>query len=93
MLTERDNEALTILMEECAELIVMASKIKRFGVKDSMTPLGATTLARFVQEAADVTCMLDILQRGGVVTFTEQEFNAAIASKQAKLRKFSKHCG
>ena len=52
---------LTILQEECAEVILAISKIKRFGW-DSVHPDGGPdNKTRLEQELGDVEAMIDIL--------------------------------
>ena len=52
---------LTILQEECAEVILAISKIKRFGW-DSIHPDGGVdNRVRLEQELGDVEAMIDIL--------------------------------
>lgn len=52
---------LTILQEECAEVILAISKIKRFGW-DSIHPEGDTdNRTQLEQELGDVEAMIDIL--------------------------------
>ena len=48
------EEALDILQEECAEVIQVASKCKRFGTKSNRE--------RLTQEIGDLYCMIQIIQ-------------------------------
>ena len=66
MLTHNDSttELLTILQEECAEVIQMASKLKRFGQDHD-------TLERFAKELGDLQCMIDLCQEYDLVSFEE----------------------
>lgn len=64
-----NNEKLNldILQEECAEVILAISKIKRFGW-DSIHPEGGVdNRARLAQELGDVEAIVDILTMCGSV--------------------------
>ena len=77
---EKNLEILTILQEECGELIVAISKMKRFG-------LSPENLVRFNQEIADVLCMLDIAQQHGISSMDNIE--ELINNKREKLKVYS----
>jgi NTP pyrophosphatase (non-canonical NTP hydrolase) len=81
------QEILDILQEECGELIVSASKVRRFGIDNSYKD-GGTQREHLTQEAGDVLCMIDLLVSHGV--FTEQELHEAKCAKAEKLTKWSK---
>lgn len=74
------NEALTILMEECGELIQACSKIIRFGD-------GYDNVRNLVQEMGDVDCLVNILQSMDIVSYTDIE--EASQKKYAKLKVYS----
>lgn len=76
----RNEEILTILGEECAEVIVELSKVKRFGLLENNN--------RLFKEMADLQCMID-LTRGALINGTEFNFDMAILQKYDKLRRFS----
>ena len=81
------NEILDILQEECAEVIVAISKIRRFGIDNSYKD-GGTQREHLVQELGDVTLLIELLKSHNV--FTEQELHAAQVRKSQKLVKWSK---
>ncbi len=54
------DEILTILQEECAEVIQRASKLRRFGRFNSDT-YGNTNIFLLQQELGDVMAMIDLL--------------------------------
>ena len=58
-----DNEDLnlTILQEECAEVIKIVSKIKRFGWESTHPDGGPTNRDKLAQELGDVWAMVDTL--------------------------------
>lgn len=80
------NEILDILQEECGEVIVAISKIRRFGIDNSYKD-GGTQREHLVQELGDVTLLIDLLKAHNV--FTEQELHAAQVRKSQKLTKWS----
>lgn len=77
---EKSLEILTILQEECGELIVAISKIKRFGTSPE-------NLIRLNQEIADVLCMLDLAQQNGISSMDNLE--ELINNKREKLKVYS----
>ena len=81
----RREEILTILMEECAEVIVEASKIKRFG--ESSVYEGQTTLDRLEKELGDLYCLIDLLHGEDMISYTKLDEYAN--AKHEKLRKWS----
>lgn len=80
-MNSKQDEILTILAEECAEVIVAISKIRRFGLEQNMEALK--------QELADVRCMLDLVESFGVVSYQPQELPSMILAKQKKLERYS----
>jgi NTP pyrophosphatase (non-canonical NTP hydrolase) len=81
------QEILDILQEECGELIVSASKIRRFGLDNSYKD-GGTQRAHLTQEAGDVMLMIQLLVDHGV--FSQQELLEASQKKSEKLKIWSK---
>ena len=77
---EKNIELFTILQEECGELIVAISKIKRFGVSED-------NMERFEQEVADVICMLYLANEKGLINLDQLEDK--IKLKENKLKKYS----
>lgn len=86
-MNSKQQEILDILQEECAELIVAISKVKRFGIDNSYKE-GGTQRAHLTQEAGDVLRMLQLLTSHGIVSADEVE-NAS-ARKAEKLKIWSK---
>ena len=81
------QEILDILQEECGELVVSASKVRRFGLNNSYKD-GGTQREHLTQEAGDVALMIDLLIEQGV--FTQQQLNLAKQRKADKLKVWSK---
>ncbi len=81
------QEILDILQEECGELIVSASKVRRFGLDNSYKD-GGTQREHLLQEAGDVMLLIDLLIDNGV--FTREELAQASQKKKDKLKVWSK---
>jgi NTP pyrophosphatase (non-canonical NTP hydrolase) len=81
------QEILDILQEECGELVVSASKVRRFGLDNSYKD-GGTQRDHLTQEAGDVALMIDLLIEHGV--FTQGQLNLAKQRKADKLKVWSK---
>jgi NTP pyrophosphatase (non-canonical NTP hydrolase) len=65
--TDKENEALNIAQEECAEVIQAISKIRRFGL-ESIGPNGAfNNRDQLEAEMGDVIALFDILVTQGLV--------------------------
>ena len=77
----RNEEIMTILQEECAEVIVEVSKIKRFGLEGNTQKLK--------KELCDLQCMINLLEEFNVVTYRMGERFDLINEKREKLKKFS----
>ena len=75
-------ELLTILMEECAELTVEASKLIRFG-----SDVDVTLVHKMEVEAGDVMCMINLLADYGIVDLDVVAEHAA--AKRIKLKTWS----
>lgn len=82
------REVLTILQEECAEVIVDISKCFRFGPDQIMQGQELTNLQRLEKELGDVQAMLELLVdlKVGV---TQKGISEAKKSKFKKLKQWS----
>ena len=76
------KETLTILSEECAEVIQANSKLIRFG------PYDEKHVAELEQELADVMAIVIILEYYGYVKM--ENIKEGIIPKLTKLKKYSK---
>ena len=74
------TELLTVLQEECAEVIQEASKIKRFG----HLPYNLT---RFEKEIGDLWCMIELCHEYDLISYTAIEEYSQL--KREKLKKYS----
>ena len=84
MLSKRDNELLTMLAEECAEVIQAITKIQRHGY-ESYNPLAdvaVTNIQSLNREILDVSAIVLGLENAGVVEeFTKEDLEAVLARK------------
>ena len=81
------QEILDILQEECGELVVAVSKVRRFGLENSYKD-GGTQKEHLTQEAGDVILMIHLLVEHGVITM--EELQQASQRKAEKLKVWSK---
>lgn len=87
--TSQIEEALVILQEECAEVIVEASKIRRFGMDNTNINDvdGLTNRDKLEKEIGDVMAMVDILLDQGVIS--KMGLAISIEEKKNKLKQWS----
>ena len=79
---EKTKETLTVTFEECGEVIVVISKILRFGFDSRYPENGEPNLYKLETELGQVLCMIELLKKQGLIS----ETNLEIASK-AKYEK------
>ena len=77
------KEILTILQEECAEVIVEVSKCFRFGPDQMMAGMDVTNMERLQKEIGDLQAMIELLVDNKVGVTTQ-------GLKEAKKAKFQK---
>jgi len=82
----KTQEIMDILQEECGELIVALSKVRRFGL-DNTYKDSVTQREQLTQEAGDVILMIYLLVEQGV--FTTEDLQKAKKLKEDKLKKWS----
>lgn len=78
----RNDEIMTILQEECAEVIQAVSKVRRFGLNDNVGELK--------KELCDLICMIELMREFNVIPMSYEEQLDNIFQKRQKLKKFSK---
>ncbi len=83
----KQQEIMDILQEECGELIVAVSKVRRFGLFNTYKD-GGTQKEHLTQEAGDVMLMIQLLVDHGVID--ENELKEASERKATKLKVWSK---
>lgn len=81
------EEALGILQEECAEVIVEVSKILRFGIDSHHSLNGISHRKLLETELGDVLALVEILIEQGIVN--RDKLNTAIENKKLKLEQWS----
>jgi NTP pyrophosphatase (non-canonical NTP hydrolase) len=82
-MNDNTKEILTILQEECAEVIVEVSKCFRFGPDQMMEGLDVTNMQRLQKELGDLQAMIELLVDSKVGVTTP-------GLKEAKKAKFEK---
>ena len=81
------KEILTILQEECAEVIVEVSKCFRFGPDQMMEGVDVTNIQRLEKELGDLQAMIELLVDNNVGV----SMQGLKTAKKAKFEKL-KHC-
>lgn len=82
-----EKETLSILQEECAEVIQAISKIQRFGIDESHPVTKIKNREHLEEEIGDLQCMISILVELGIVN--EENLMKAESKKFDKLKKWS----
>ena len=82
------KEILTILQEECAEVIVEVSKCFRFGPDQMMEGMNITNMERLQKEIGDLQAMIELLV-DNKVGVTTQGLKEAKKAKFQKLKQWS----
>ncbi len=83
----KQQEIMDILQEECGELIVAISKIRRFGLFNNYKD-GGSQQEHLTQEIGDVMLMIQLLIEHHVIN--EEEVKRASQRKADKLKIWSK---
>jgi hypothetical protein len=86
-MNKQTQEALDILQEECAEVIVEVSKCRRFGLDSTHYRTGIAHREMLSAEIGDVLALVQILVDQGILD--EQELIDATVRKQDKLKQWS----
>jgi NTP pyrophosphatase (non-canonical NTP hydrolase) len=82
------REILTILQEECAEVIVEVSKCFRFGPDQMMQGVHVTNMQRLEKELGDLLAMVELITENNV-GITTNGLTVAKLQKFKKLKKWS----
>ena len=82
------KEILTILQEECAEVIVEVSKCFRFGPDQMMEGVEVTNIQRLEKELGDLQAMIELLVDNNVGV-SVQGLKTAKKAKFEKLKHWS----
>jgi NTP pyrophosphatase (non-canonical NTP hydrolase) len=83
-LTDHQDECLTILQEECAEVIQIASKIRRFGHLNIAAGYDRNNYELLEQEMGDILAMMDMVCAANI-GITNEGLAKAKANKMKKL--------
>lgn len=83
----KTQEALDILQEECAEVIVEVSKCRRFGIDSIHHKTNIIHKEMLEQEIGDVLALVNILVEQGLLD--QSKLDAAISNKIEKLKSWS----
>jgi len=83
----KTDEIMGILQEECAEVVVAVSKVRRFGLDKSYKE-GGSQRDHLTQEVGDVMLMIELLVEQGVLTV--DEIDRAKQRKAEKLKIWSR---
>ena len=85
------QECLTVLMEECGEVIQEICKILRFGLEEySHHDVTKTHLECLQQELGDLLAMIQML-RDSELGLTDEGLKAAYNAKLVKVKQWMKH--
>jgi hypothetical protein len=87
-MSNKTQETLDILQEECAEVIVEVSKCRRFGLDSVHYKTGIKHNRMLEIEIGDVLAMVDILLEQGVLD--QKRLDDAKQNKKLKLKQWSK---
>jgi NTP pyrophosphatase (non-canonical NTP hydrolase) len=87
-MSNKTQETLDILQEECAEVIVEVSKCRRFGLDSVHYKTGIKHNRMLEMEIGDVLAMVDILLEQGVLD--QKRLDDAKQNKKLKLKQWSK---
>jgi NTP pyrophosphatase (non-canonical NTP hydrolase) len=79
---DHQEECLNILQEECAEVIQIASKIKRFGIHNKKPGAELNNLQNLEMELGDVLAMIDLCREAGIGITDEGLKKAKLAKKE-----------
>lgn len=86
-INHQTEEILTVMAEECAEIIVEIMKIKRFGLNTKVPDTKLTNLDKLLKELGDFMAMYELLH--GQKLFKEEQIHEYKQQKFDKLKKFS----
>ena len=80
---------MSVLQEECAEVIQAVSKINRFGMYGEWQ--GVTNRESLITEIGDVLAIIKVLMHETDINITEDDLEVAIEAKLKKLEIFLPH--
>ena len=86
-LMTKQMEIMNLLQEECAEVIQMISKVRRFGLDELHFKLKQSNRASLTEEVGDMLALVDLLIETGVLS--EMALQDAKIAKIEKLKIWS----
>lgn len=89
MPTNWQDEILTHIIEEAAEVIQRATKMQRFGIDEVQKGQGLDNLERLSQEIGNLFYMITVAKQYGLVS--QEDMNIGVNEKARKLPIYSKH--
>ena len=81
------DEILSILQEECAEVIQAVSKVNRFGFSGLNPKDHRNNRQHLEEEIGDLICMIELLVENNLIN--QANIDSAAVNKRTKLRKWS----
>jgi len=84
-MNSRSKEIMSILQEECAEVIQAISKVNRFGIDEVFE--NRSNRERLEEEIGDVMCLMGLLIDDGIVD--EKRIESAARNKLDRLKRWS----
>lgn len=86
-MNQTEKEILSILQEECAEVIQAVSKCDRFGLDNYKPGKPKTNRQHLAEELGDLQAMIDLCKSHLIIT--EEDVIVASQNKLAKLQQWS----
>ena len=84
-----DQEILDILAEECAEVIHVISKIRRFGIDDKHPKTGIPNHVKLNLEVDDLDTMIEWAQERGILeAYDDVTWESTADAKRDKVRRY-----
>src|ERR1051325_4454611 len=85
-----DDYLLSHLAQECNEVAIRCTKAQMFGLDEIQPDQPLTNRERIAEELADVTAMVELMQRVGILPeFSERDIEARMSAKHRKAQDFS----
>ena len=86
-MNNKSQEIMSILQEECSEVIQAVSKINRFGIDNYKPGKPKTNREHLEEELGDLLAMIELLENDGLISRPNMEI--AKNAKFEKLKKWS----
>lgn len=86
-MNSQHDEILTILQEECAEVIQDVCKCKRFGIDNTYSKGTGSQRENLTKEIGDLQCMINLCIERGIIE--KADVDQAVLNKREKLKIYS----